>query len=180
MAGQHGFARNQVWDLEKTAPDTLKCTLNDNESTRKAWNHKFSLCYIVKVTKGQLKVTFSVENQSLEESSFKFTALLHTYFEIADISTVKVIGLQGLTYKDKLLGGNELFEGRAEVTVNSEVDRHYLDAPDKLRLESAAGTIEIEKTGFNNVVFWNPWIEKSKVMADFEDDEVRILCSFIT
>ena len=35
--------------------------------------------------------------------------------------------------------------------------------------------IKIEKRGFPDAVLWNPWIAKSKGMADFGDEEYKVL-----
>ena len=38
-------------------------------------------------------------------------------------------------------------------------------------------TILVEKSGSNSTVVWNPWVEKSKRMADFGDEEYHeMLC----
>jgi D-hexose-6-phosphate mutarotase len=38
-------------------------------------------------------------------------------------------------------------------------------------------TIRVEKTGSNSTVVWNPWVTKSKAMADFGDEEYhRMVC----
>ena len=34
--------------------------------------------------------------------------------------------------------------------------------------------IKIEKRGFPDAVLWNPWIAKSKGMADFGDEEYKV------
>ena len=39
---------------------------------------------------------------SLDQESFSFTWLLHTYFSVPDISKVTISGLGGLTYVDKV------------------------------------------------------------------------------
>ena len=37
--------------------------------------------------------------------------------------------------------------------------------------EELARVISIESVGASNVVVWNPWVDKSKAMPDFGDDE---------
>lgn len=172
MAGQHGFARTQVWQLEKTASDTLRCTLQDSETSRSVWPHQFRLTYTVTVAEGRLVTRMTVENPAGAPEAFKFTALLHTYFAIGDIASVQVEGFRGLSYQDKLLAGQPNTEERNRVTVQQEVDRTYMSVPGPVVLHTSRGQVEILKEGFADVVFWNPWVEKSKAMADFDDEEV--------
>lgn len=172
MAGQHGFARTQVWQLEKTASDTLRCTLRDGEATRSVWPHQFCLTYTVTVAEGRLMTKMAVDNPASAPEAFKFTALLHTYLAIGDITSAQVEGFRGLSYQDKLLAGQVSTEQRDKINVQQEVDRTYVSVPGPIMLHTSRGQMEIAKEGFADVVLWNPWVEKSKAMADFDDEEV--------
>jgi D-hexose-6-phosphate mutarotase len=57
--------------------------------------------------------------------------------------------------------------------IDQEVDRVYLNSPPELLLSDSKGSIVIRKEGFKDVVVWNPWVEKSKGMTDFEDLEYK-------
>lgn len=172
MPGQHGFARNQAWTLTKTSPNTLECTLIDNESTLKVWPNKFTLKYVVKLTRETLETELFVENPNDNHKAFSFTALFHTYLSIGDISSLEVEGFTGLDYFDKLEGGKRCKETREICTISCEVDRTFISAPNKVTIKSNVGNLELSKAGLPDIVFWNPWIEKSKSMVDFDDDEV--------
>lgn len=172
--GQHGFARNQEWEVKKIASDMIICKLKENESTLKQWPYKFNLAYTVKIeSNGALRTTFKVENPSDGSQSFIFTCLLHTYFAVGSIDGVSVAGLAGLEYNDKLLSGAKAREDRHVTTISEEIDRTYLSVPDRLELRLPMGRIELCKRGFKDAVVWNPWIEKARNMADFDDEEVR-------
>ena len=175
MAGQHGFARNQVWKVEKLDDFTVLCTLSANEQTLDVWPHKFVLLYKVSVRRGELETDFRVENPVDSSGPFSFTALLHTYFAVGHIENVTVTGLKDTNYLDKLHHGKEKVETREAATVQEEVDRIYVHVPDSIQLASENGIVNIGKKGFPDVVFWNPWSEKSKSMADFDDHEVHIM-----
>lgn len=44
--------------------------------------------------------------------------------------------------------------------------------------KGAEQVIEVQKTNFPDAVVWNPWIDKSKGMADFGDEEYKVsFCS---
>lgn len=65
-------------------------------------------------------------------------------------------------------------ESRNHVAFEKEVDRIYLDGGkcDLTVLQNAVPTVQLQSLNFRDCVVWNPWIEKSKAMADFDDDEV--------
>ena len=39
--------------------------------------------------------------------------------------------------------------------------------------KGAQQSLELQKTNFPDAVVWNPWVDKSKGMADFGDDEYK-------
>lgn len=70
---------------------------------------------------------------------------------VQDISKVSVKGLTGLTYVDKVQNGAKATESRDEVTVSSEVDRIYCDAPNKLQVNfGGSNVVDIEKFGLKD------------------------------
>lgn len=174
MEGQHGFARNVVWKLEKKGDQRIVASLEESSSTLDKWPHKFALTYIVSMENDSLKTEFVVRNNG--DVDFHFTSLLHTYFRVNDIEAVQVKGFHNLSFKDKLQQSAEFKESAEYSSIKSEVDRCYLDAPSPIELKDATRKILIEKSAsFPDVVLWNPWIEKSKAMADFDDEEVSLL-----
>ena len=86
---------------------------------------------------------------------------------MGDISKVKVSGLKGAEFIDKVQKGDTTEENE-EVDIAGEVDRVYkkVEGPVKV-LEDGKTTFTVERTGLEDVVVWNPWIEKSSGMADF-------------
>lgn len=136
------------------------------------WLHEFKLIYTIALIGESLKTQLTVINTG--SSSFDFTALLHTYFLVDNIEDVCILGLQNIKYADKLKNGEIFTETRAEICINEETDRNYLDFPRKVRLQKKAGsTNEIVSENFDDLVVWNPWIQKSRAMADFDDEEYK-------
>jgi glucose-6-phosphate 1-epimerase len=129
----------------------VNLSLKDDQQTRDQWNYKFELVYeIILTSKNELITQLSVTNCE-EERTFDFTALLHTYYKVNDISTVEVYGLNNCDYTDKVKSA----DGKHESEILKIVDEtdsifkrttsklklvHYLDAPTKKR------EILIEKT----------------------------------
>ena len=77
------------------------------------------------------------------------------------------------------VGGGKKDESKA-ITVSSEVDRVYNLDPTKQNAihEKGKHRFEFTRDMLPDVVVWNPWIEKSKTMADLapEDAYKRFIC----
>jgi len=100
----HGFARDRTWKIQEVKQINgdvqVSLTLEDDENTRKIWNHRFILEYIVKLSDTQLFTTLRVTNKDTE--SFNFQAAFHTYYKVSNIRNVEIFGLKGLEYIDKV------------------------------------------------------------------------------
>lgn len=157
----HGFARTTEWDVEYTKQHEdgrveIALVLGSSET---------SLAY--RVTVGQ-ELHMELEARNNGSEAFTFEEALHTYFAISDIRRVAVAGLRDTEYLDKtdsflrkrvetvLL----LFKGeKDQVHINTQSTCTILDPAWKRR-------IEIEKSGSNSTVVWNPWIKKAGAMPD--------------
>lgn len=144
-----------------------------SEEQLKDWPHPCELSLTISLApNGSLSINTKVRNNG--DKDLEFTYALHTYFAVPSISEAKVIGLKGVKYLDSLQGRIECTEEEKEVVFPSEVDRIYLNTPDTLKiLASAARTFTIKKSGLPDAVVWNPWINKSKAMGDFGDEEYK-------
>ncbi|KAJ1986764.1 hypothetical protein H4R33_003179 [Dimargaris cristalligena] len=179
MPGQHGFARNLVWEYQGVTradpEEVMVCfRLRDSAATRASgWAHAFKLSYLVTLTATTLGTHLAVTN--IDKTAFRFTPLLHTYFATPDIKEVKIRGLQGLNYTDKTADNAVVYEDRAALTFDGEVDRIYHGTPDQLLVvvSPPLDVIEVKSINFRDTVVWNPWIEKAQAMSDFADDEYR-------
>jgi len=173
--GQHGFARIRDWELREMAvsphgavsvrlqmpgcddsPDCPACAVD----------------YLVTVS-DTLKAELVVMNRSARE--FTFENCLHTYFAVGDISAIKVVGLKDVEYLNQPTNFSRHRETNDAIQVTGEVDRAYLNTPHKVEVldPSLRRVIRIEKKSSASTVVWNPWIEKSKAMQDFGEDEYK-------
>jgi glucose-6-phosphate 1-epimerase len=98
---------------------------------------------------------------------------LHSYFQVADIHRVRIRGLEGTPLLDKVMGGQRLPGSDAAIEFGGETDRVYAPTrADCTILDPGMHrAIEIQKSGSQTTVVWNPWISKSAKMPDFGDDE---------
>lgn len=93
-----------------------------------------------------------------------------------DISKIRVQNLQSKTYVDKVRNAETFTESSSAIAIEGEVDRVYqsLDpsVPIVIAVEPESKPIfSITRESLNDIVVWNPWIEKAKGMADFAPDD---------
>ena len=174
----HGFVRNRQWQVSATeslADGSTKVImrLTDSEATRRIWPHPFDLR--IEITVGDsLRVALVTHNNGPE--TITLTQALHTYFRVGDISRVKVLGLEGTDYLDKLDASRRKRQSGA-VTIDREVDRIYLEVAGELLIDDAslARRIRITSSGSGTAVVWNPWIETAASMSDLDDEDYKIM-----
>lgn len=158
-----------------TVDPVVKVTmeLKDSEETRKLWNHSFTLTLTATIREHTLSTVFTVVNTGT--APFEFTTALHTYFAIDHIQQTEIIGLSGLRYFDKVSNCPRT-DTSSTVTFSGETDRVYYSAPDRLEIVSASSKdviYAVYKTGFPDVVVWNPFEQRQKTMPDLDTWEVR-------
>lgn len=100
-----------------------------------------------------------------------------------DIADVRVRNLKGTTYVDKVANSAVKTEDNTEVAIDGETDRVYqsLDLSRPVVIVAGANKkpiFSIDREAMSDVVVWNPWINKSKSMADFgpEDGYKNMIC----
>jgi glucose-6-phosphate 1-epimerase len=177
---KHGFARINEWKLlggpcEKDDCVEVRLGLIENSRTMELWPHKFRLELGFRLKAMELKICFSVTNSGMKE--FRFNNGLHTYFSVADISRAAVTSLAGHKFIDFIGTGREEIEKRDRIIFDRETDRVYPFAPDKVVLEDTGNhrRMVIKKQAMNDIVIWNPWVEKAKRMEDFGNTEYKTM-----
>ncbi|MDU6925562.1 D-hexose-6-phosphate mutarotase [Franconibacter helveticus] len=164
----HGFARNLPWTLSAHNEDengvVLTFELHSSEASRQYWPHEFTLY-------ARFKIGKTCEMELEAHGDFETTSALHTYFNVGDISQVKVSGL-GDTFIDKVNGGEQGKISDGVQAFPDRTDRVYLNA-EACSLIHDAGLkrcIEVVHHHHSNVVGWNPGPALSVSMADVPDD----------
>jgi glucose-6-phosphate 1-epimerase len=172
----HGFARTRSFQLEgwQALGDGVvaELSLTSDAQTRAAFPHAFRarLRVSVGVDGPRLGVAFEVE--SSDAAGFDYELALHTYLRVADVRSVRVHGLSGASYDDKVSGARGVVEGEAPLVFEGETDRVYTSSS-RLSVEDPVlkRRIVVDKRGSHTTVVWNPWLAKAQRMADFGDDE---------
>lgn len=177
---QHGFARTSLWRVLGAAANgdgstEVRLGLREDEVTFGQWEHAFALELIVTVGP-ELVVALTARNTG--ETAFSCTAALHTYLALGDVNTIRLLGLDGVTYVDKT-DSDQVKTQDGDVTITAETDRVYLDTTGPVTIyDHALGRrIVVSKTGSRSTVVWNPWVERARALSDFGDDEyLRMVC----
>ena len=167
----HGFARLMQWTLDSAIEEDvgvmLRLSLTESPESLALWPHAFRLQHTIAMG-DTLWVALSMEHRGSEP--VEITGALHTYLSVGAIDQTTVLGLESATYLD-LLENQARKSQQGAVTFHGEVDRIY-ESKGKLRVEDRAWAREIavSNSGSAATVVWNPWIEKTKRLADLPDE----------
>jgi len=166
----HGFARTVMWEVTASGAlasgeTEITLTLVENEQTQAQWPHKSRVELNVVVGRS-LKASLITTN--LGDADISIGEALHTYLQIGDIADIKVLGLEGCEFVDKVGGVTRRTQDGA-VTFDGEVDRVYVDTEATCVIEDSKlkRRIIIAKRGSRSTVVWTPWTEKADKMGDF-------------
>lgn len=175
---KHGFARNTEWALAcvNNEQTIAKFVLADNEKTRELWPHAFKLELVVTLEPTKLIMALSVTNTGNEP--LDFSGALHTYFTVSEFTSVTLSNFKDVTYWDNGTAlSDKKMDSSSHLQLDDALDRVYFDAPDCLELTDGKLMKRITKSGFTDVVVWNPGPEGAKSLNDMGDDEYhRMLC----
>ncbi len=169
---RHGFARLLTWNRteHRSGPDFSTATWT-MAPTDPAQHVPAVVEMTVCVEAGRLDLELHVAHTGGE--AFEFTAALHTYLRVPDITSTTLVGLQNYSYMDQCDGGAVREQTERHLRIDREVDRIYRDAPGRLDVVSRDFTTRVIQDGFTDTVVWNPWVERSKAFADLPAEGFR-------
>jgi len=173
MLPQHGFARTALWKvvLEEevdTCHTHIRLQLKPDADTLEQWPYLFDL-YLDVTIGDELSITLSVINT--DSKAFEISIALHTYFQVSDINTIRIKGLDASRYYDAL--DDSIYKQNGDIFIHEEVDRVYSDPSDTITLYDGESKVKLQQEGSHSLVVWNPWIEKSSQMADMSAEGYR-------
>ncbi|MES2848187.1 MAG: D-hexose-6-phosphate mutarotase [Bacteroidota bacterium] len=170
---QHGFARLQYWDVTAVKENAdksiaIELSLQQSEASLQMWPFNFNAKAIFIVGKS-LQLQLTVTNTGNEP--FEYSDALHTYFNISNIDTVVVEGLQDATYYEAF--GTALKTQQNQLLYfNEETNRRYVNTTSNCIIhdKNMSRKISVEKTGSKVTVVWNPAEATTKTIADITPD----------
>jgi D-hexose-6-phosphate mutarotase len=172
----HGYARITSWEV--TSSEVLKdgavclaLVLGPNELSEEHWPHKVGL--MIEIIVG---VSLIVKLTTLNQGSQKitYTEGLHTYFNIGDVSTTQIKGLEGIEYLD-LTRSNMRLRQNGSIKLEGELGRIFLNTQAECVIEDHAfkRRIRIDKEGSLSTAVWNPGLATATTMDDLGGDGWR-------
>lgn len=157
---RHGFARVCPWRLVGSgAQGGAAFALFSLEAAdlppamAQAWPHAFAL--LLRVAVGGPLLTLTLEVRNTGAAPFAFASALHTYFGVDQIGQVSLTGLA---------------EGELRFPDKVDTVRKYAGP---LRLTHGAGVLQLEQSGFADVVLWNPGAIDAGALSDLDDAEYQ-------
>ena len=170
-APAHGVARIQYWNLTDAVSlpdgsDTLSFELTITEP--------HELTARLKVNFGA-KLTVALTTVNTGKTDFLLGDAIHTYFRIGEISRTRIHGLGGAVAENRV--DNTEFTAAQEPFVFSGETDHIYHSEAAVTIEDPVlkRRILVEKENSRTTVVWNPWIAKSRRMADFGDEEYHTM-----
>jgi len=170
----HGFVRNADWRLLSTesmvdGATRVRLGVRDDDASRALWDYAFTL--EIGITIGPI-LELELITRNSGTVPVTITQALHSYFRIGDIRRAQVLGLAGHEYIDKVGDGGRTTQS-GPINFDGPVNRIYLDTTDDLIIDDPVldRRIRVEREGSRSAVVWNPWIEQSRSMSDFGNDE---------
>jgi glucose-6-phosphate 1-epimerase len=176
----HGFVRNRDWQVlgsarEDDGTTSVRLGITPDEEIHALWPHPFALSLEINVGRS---LTLSLATFNPDTVPLTITQGLHSYFRVGDVSRVRVRGLGGKSYIDKLDDGAVKTQ-EGTVTIGGEVDRIYTGVDHELVIDDPVfgRRIRIAAEGSDSAVIWNPGAATAAAMADLGDEEYKgMLC----
>ncbi|MDD5697964.1 MAG: D-hexose-6-phosphate mutarotase [Victivallaceae bacterium] len=169
----HGFARLSEWKPAaagecRSGAVFLELKLTPQMIADKFKNADFLLKLRVEVS-SKLSAALIIGNTGKNDLSY--SAALHSYFNISDISRIAISGLDDSTFIDTL--DNTIHRQQGKIRFTAETDRLYEDTAATCVIDDPGfrRRVIVAKNGSRSTVIWNPWEAKSRRMPDFGDTE---------
>ena len=172
-APSHGLARTQTWTLESESSDADRATVIfafETDGTHPAFPHKARVQLVITLTDSLL---LQLTTTNTGTSPMPLTQALHTYLRVSDVSAVVVEGLEGLPRKHISSWIDQA--PHQMLRVDGEIEHLYKGVKRPIHVEDKTHTLTVETTS-DQVVVWNPWIEKATILDMPADGYQTMLC----
>jgi glucose-6-phosphate 1-epimerase len=160
----HGIARLRTWAVVEHNAGHVAMTLSEGMLRARL---------DVTLT-DELRVSLTTRNEGAVPVTV--SAALHTYLAVDDIASVRVTGLDGAAFIDKLDNDARKVQ-HGDLRFDRETDRIYATTSPVRMMDGTRGLVVDGADTSRSVVVWNPWVEKSARLGDMAKDDYRwMLC----
>jgi len=182
--GAHGFVRSMPWSIHSIEESChhveIILQLTSNPQTHILWPFEFNVQARFVFSK-HLEVELTTTNTG--HVNFAISQALHTYLPTADITRTYIHNAHNSGYIDALDNWQEKKQ-HGRIGFSEETDRLYFFATKddsesgyELRVESPNQQLLLKNHNSQSAVIWNPWIEKSKRLSQFkQQDYLKMFC----
>jgi glucose-6-phosphate 1-epimerase len=170
----HGLARTAPWQLDHCIDTTqgVEITLSlDFTSPANLEATALPSHLRLIITMGStLELRLITQSHSASDASI--STALHSYFAVSEITQCEIRGVANTTYLDEL--DLQTYQQTNELIIGEEIDRIYHTQASISIVDSTWDReITVSPINSNSTVVWNPWIDKSKRIADLPDTAYR-------
>jgi glucose-6-phosphate 1-epimerase len=175
-AGNHGFAREQLWQLDGidiSERGVEVCLRWSGENMSDLWPFA---CQLKQILFFGRSFRQTLEMKNLSSNDAYYTGALHSYFCVSSPKNIKVPALGQANFDDKLTG--QLCNPHPLENGVGPIDRIYHTSDVISIIDSQLQrTIELKAKNTKQWVFWNPGIELANNMADIHSSgEQEFVC----
>lgn len=175
-AGNHGFVRNQNWQLEQV---TITA---DGVAVELSWQGKQMhpvWPYQVKLTQQLLfgqQFSQKLLITNLTEQAIEHSGALHSYFKVSNPENVTVPLLDNVAFDCKITGNKQVKQSRDNI--KGPIDAIYYTDNNMEIIDTGLGRkIAITSENCHQWVLWNPGKETADAMADVHPNgEQEYIC----
>ena len=172
-APAHGLVRTRAWQLESITREgdsvAVAMVTASDEDTRKWWPADFRLVHRATFAT-ELSLELAITNTGT--TPIRFEGALHTYHRVGHIESVRICGLDGVTYLDNI-ASNQQKTQHGDIVISKQTDNAYLNTQGVIELldPELRRRVRITKENSLTTVIWNPWREGARSLSDLGNDE---------
>ncbi|TXS94124.1 D-hexose-6-phosphate mutarotase [Parahaliea maris] len=168
----HGVARTGRWQLTVTGERADGCSLRAVPAVD-LWPGLDPVVWIT-ADRGALEISLETRNSGGE--SLEISQALHTYLVVSDVNLVRVQGLEGCEYLDKLRAGARASQA-GELRLSGALDRIYDHNTAVEAIDPDWGRrLQIGKAGSGSTVVWNPGAGAADLVDVGMEQQKDFLC----
>jgi len=169
-APAHGLVRQCDWQYEIVTDTPERTDIRfwiETDGQDIGFNFKAKAELLVSIGHS-LIVSLTTTNN--DDKPLPLSQALHSYFNCKNIDDVRLHGISGECYLDKVTHKNGYVP--LDFKFDQEIDWIVMDKGQPVAFTGTGQEpIKLTRMGSRSLVIWNPWIEKSKSLSHFSENE---------